>query len=173
MRPGFPQDSTYVSCFLATFCLILGYFTFPAQLAPNWWDQIPMCSYCLSLPVMSIPIFHVPLFLCLFLHKISLLHSNLWMIIILLVSSSMKQVYFILLYKLVLVHSVHYSVEFMWYFDVIPLLFSICGPLYILMCCVADSFQIQMGFSFPFLRANDLRLSLLILRARSFLLSCT
>ena len=32
-----------------------------------------------------------------------------------------------------------------------------------------ESFQIQMGFSFPLLRANDLRLSLLIMRTRSFL----
>ena len=38
---------------------------------------------------------------------------------------------------------------------------------------VWESFQLQMGFSFPFLRANDLRLSLLNIRARSFLLSCT
>ena len=30
-----------------------------------------------------------------------------------------------------------------------------------------ESFQIQMGFSFPFLRANDLRTSLLIMRTRS------
>ena len=37
----------------------------------------------------------------------------------------------------------------------------------------ADSFQLQMGFSFPFLRANDLSLSLLNIRAHSFLLSCT
>ena len=29
-------------------------------------------------------------------------------------------------------------------------------------------FRLQMGFSFPFLRANDLRLSLLNIRARSF-----
>ena len=36
-----------------------------------------------------------------------------------------------------------------------------------------ESFQIQMGFSFTFLRANDLRSSLLIMRTRSFLLSCT
>ena len=36
-----------------------------------------------------------------------------------------------------------------------------------------ESFQLQMRFSFPFLRANDLRLSLLNIRARSFLLSCT
>ena len=38
---------------------------------------------------------------------------------------------------------------------------------------VVDSFQLQMVFSFPFLCANDLRLSLLNIRARSFLLSCT
>ena len=31
-----------------------------------------------------------------------------------------------------------------------------------------ESFQLKMGFSFPFLRANDLRLSLLNIRARSF-----
>ena len=37
----------------------------------------------------------------------------------------------------------------------------------------SESFQLQMGFSFPFLRANDLRSSLLNIRARSFLLSCT
>ena len=37
---------------------------------------------------------------------------------------------------------------------------------------VLESFQLQMGFSFPFLRANDLRSSLLIIRARSFLLYC-
>ena len=36
-----------------------------------------------------------------------------------------------------------------------------------------ESFQLQMVFSFPFLRANDLRSSLLNIRARSFLLSCT
>ena len=36
-----------------------------------------------------------------------------------------------------------------------------------------ESFHPQMGFSFPFLRANDLRSSLLYIRARSFLLSCT
>ena len=36
-----------------------------------------------------------------------------------------------------------------------------------------ESFQLQMGFPFPLLRANDLRLSLFIIRARSFLLSCT
>ena len=35
-----------------------------------------------------------------------------------------------------------------------------------------ESFQLQMGFSFPFLRANNLRLSLLIMRTCSFLLSC-
>ena len=32
-----------------------------------------------------------------------------------------------------------------------------------------ESFQLQMGFSFPFLRANDLRTSLLIMRTRSLL----
>ena len=37
---------------------------------------------------------------------------------------------------------------------------------------VMESFQLQMGFSFPFLRANDLRSSLLIMITRSFLLSC-
>ena len=36
-----------------------------------------------------------------------------------------------------------------------------------------ESFQLQMGFSFPFLRANNLRSSLLNIRARSFFLSCT
>ena len=36
-----------------------------------------------------------------------------------------------------------------------------------------ESFQLQMGFSFPFLRANDLHLSLLIMRTRIFLISCT
>ena len=36
-----------------------------------------------------------------------------------------------------------------------------------------ESFQLQMEFSFPFLRANDLRSSLLNIRARIFLLSCT
>ena len=30
-----------------------------------------------------------------------------------------------------------------------------------------ESFQLQMGFSFPFLRANDLRTSLLIIRTHS------
>ena len=39
--------------------------------------------------------------------------------------------------------------------------------------CASESFQLEMGFSFPFLRANDLRLSLLIMRTRSFLFSCT
>ena len=33
-----------------------------------------------------------------------------------------------------------------------------------------ESFQLQMGFSFPFLRANDLRPSLLNIRALSFIL---
>ena len=32
---------------------------------------------------------------------------------------------------------------------------------------VQESFQLQMGLSFPFLRANDLRTSLLIMRTRS------
>ena len=36
-----------------------------------------------------------------------------------------------------------------------------------------ESFQLQMGFSFTFLRANYLRSSLLIMRTRSFLLSFT
>ena len=40
-------------------------------------------------------------------------------------------------------------------------------------CLGVESFQLQMGFSFPFLRANDLHSSLLNIRARSFLLSCT
>ena len=35
-----------------------------------------------------------------------------------------------------------------------------------------ESFQLQMEFPFPFLRANDLRSFLLIIRARIFLLSC-
>ena len=35
-----------------------------------------------------------------------------------------------------------------------------------------ESFQLQMGFSFPFLCANDIYSSLLNIRARSFLLSC-
>ena len=34
-----------------------------------------------------------------------------------------------------------------------------------------ESFQLQMGFSFPFLRAKDLRKSLLIVRTHIFLLS--
>ena len=38
---------------------------------------------------------------------------------------------------------------------------------------LGESFQIQMGFSFPFLRANDLRASLLNIRAHIFLLFCT
>ena len=33
---------------------------------------------------------------------------------------------------------------------------------------INESFQLQMGFSFLFLRANDLRLSSLNIRARSF-----
>ena len=37
------------------------------------------------------------------------------------------------------------------------------------MKCVGESFQLQMGFSFPFLRVNDLRTSLLIMRTRSLL----
>ena len=32
---------------------------------------------------------------------------------------------------------------------------------------IVESFQLQMGHSFPFLRANDLRTSLLIMRTRS------
>ena len=36
-----------------------------------------------------------------------------------------------------------------------------------------ESFQLQMGFLSPFLRAKDLRSYLLNIRARSFLLSCT
>ena len=36
-----------------------------------------------------------------------------------------------------------------------------------------ESFHLQMGFPFPFLCANYLRSSLLNVRARSFLLSCT
>ena len=36
-----------------------------------------------------------------------------------------------------------------------------------------ESFQLHMGLSFSFLRANDLRSSLLNIIARSFLLSCT
>ena len=40
------------------------------------------------------------------------------------------------------------------------------GPWY-------ESFQLQMGFSLPFLRTKDLRSYLLNIRARSFLLSCT
>ena len=47
---------------------------------------------------------------------------------------------------------------------------SILVPVVVNRC---ESFQLQMGFSFPFLRANDLGLSLLNIRARSFLLSCT
>ena len=38
---------------------------------------------------------------------------------------------------------------------------------------ILESFQLQMGFSFPFLRANDLRSYLFIMRTRSFLLSFT
>ena len=33
-----------------------------------------------------------------------------------------------------------------------------------------ESFQLKIGFSFPLLRANDIRLSLLIIRACSFFL---
>ena len=36
-----------------------------------------------------------------------------------------------------------------------------------------ESFKIHMGFPFPFLRAKNLRLSLLNIISRSFLLSCT
>ena len=49
---------------------------------------------------------------------------------------------------------------------------SIVGGVTAIMAQSVESFQLQMGFSFPFLRANDLRSSLLIMRARSFLLSC-
>ena len=38
---------------------------------------------------------------------------------------------------------------------------------------VEESFQLQMGFSFPFLCSNDLRSFLLIMRTSSFLLSCS
>ena len=41
------------------------------------------------------------------------------------------------------------------------------------LCCRPESFQLQMVFSFPFLRANNLRSSLLNIRARNFLLLCT
>ena len=34
--------------------------------------------------------------------------------------------------------------------------------------CAEESFQLQMGFSFPFLCAKDLRTSLLIMRSHSF-----
>ena len=34
---------------------------------------------------------------------------------------------------------------------------------------IGESFQLQMGFSFPFLRANNLRTSLLNMRTRSLL----
>ena len=37
----------------------------------------------------------------------------------------------------------------------------------ILLLLITELFQIQMGFSFPFLCANDLRTSLLIMRTRS------
>ena len=36
-----------------------------------------------------------------------------------------------------------------------------------------ESFQLQMGFSYPFLHANDLCSFLLNIRARSFVLCCT
>ena len=36
-----------------------------------------------------------------------------------------------------------------------------------------ELFQLQMGLSFPLLRANNLRSSLLNIRACSFLISCT
>ena len=39
----------------------------------------------------------------------------------------------------------------------------------VLYLVVVESFQLQMGFSFPFLRANNLRTSLLIMRTRSLL----
>ena len=38
----------------------------------------------------------------------------------------------------------------------------------LLECDVVESFQLQMGLSFPFLLANDLRSSLLIMRTLSF-----
>ena len=38
----------------------------------------------------------------------------------------------------------------------------------LLECDVVESFQIQMGFSFPFLLANNLRSSLMIMRTLSF-----
>ena len=41
------------------------------------------------------------------------------------------------------------------------------------LCTWGESFQLQMVSSFPFLHANDLRSSLLNIRARRFLLSCT
>ena len=44
--------------------------------------------------------------------------------------------------------------------------------LYLFFRIVQESFQLQIGFSFPFLRANDLRSPLLNIRARGFLLSC-
>ena len=54
-------------------------------------------------------------------------------------------------------------------------IFNIAGGAYIELLDVTrttESFQLQMGFSFPFLRANNLRSSLLNIRARRFLLSC-
>ena len=46
--------------------------------------------------------------------------------------------------------------------------YSLGSPLSEIWLEWVESFQLQMGFSFPFLRANDLRLSLLIIRARNF-----
>ena len=50
---------------------------------------------------------------------------------------------------------------------------SLTIPLkeYVRIYLPVESFQLKMGLSFPFLSANDLRLSLLIMRTRSFLLS--
>ena len=62
----------------------------------------------------------------------------------------------------------------------IPIIFVVAIPLIFvvvvaipLIFIVIELFQHQMVFSFPFLRANNLRSSLLNIRARSFLLSCT
>ena len=43
------------------------------------------------------------------------------------------------------------------------------SPRHFKMSLRHESFQLQMGFSFPFLRANDLRTSLLIMRTFSLL----
>ena len=51
--------------------------------------------------------------------------------------------------------------------------FIVCGTEFGIENVGKELFQLQMGFSFPFLRANDLRSYLLNIRARSFLLSCT